>query len=439
MVGSRAPLLQSTTNQTNLNVPGYAPRPSITHKFRPDGTQYRSITPLEAIYYHERLDLITHPLIKGLIKWKWDNFAAKRFYIYLALEVLFLISWTCSSLMTPFPIRYVYRFPDDIWRCILWAISIAFLIWQIIQEMFDISYARQRYEDYLFWETERTRNRADFISKTKQKSNISGQSTDKKVEAVATINPDTGDVEHMIVEETPANIAVLPAVPNLRSHHSLHFPLPASIPTVVKGKSNESQAPIDVIVSAPDSTSTPVSFLKKRKGPDTTFMPSSTSQRRVSRLAHFARIFRERAKTRIKSYYMYYSLNNLFDWIVYIFCFLTIITHVIDVNAHTVLRARVHMYIASVTVISIWFRFMVFFRTITISAKTLRSKLVEIKLGELVIMVSYEFLLYCLYSIRLLGSYDVRRYNSFSNGISFYSCTICACFLCCFRWSTNSS
>ncbi|CAF5207101.1 unnamed protein product, partial [Rotaria magnacalcarata] len=83
---------------------------------------------------------------------------------------------------------------------------------------------------------------------------------------------------------------------------------------------------------------------------------------------------------------MYYSLNNLFDWIVYILCLLTIITHAIDINAHTVFRARIHMYIASVTVLCIWFRFMVFFRTITISAKTLRSKLVEIKLGELVIM-----------------------------------------------------
>ncbi|CAF2154492.1 unnamed protein product [Rotaria magnacalcarata] len=49
------------------------------------------------------------------------------------------------------------------------------------------------------------------------------------------------------------------------------------------------------------------------------------------------------------------------------------------------------MYIASVTVLCIWFRFMVFFRTITISAKTLRSKLVEIKLGELVIMVRMMF------------------------------------------------
>jgi hypothetical protein len=33
---------------------------------------------------------------------------------------------------------------------------------------------------------------------------------------------------------------------------------------------------------------------------------------------------------------------------------------------------------------------MVFFRTIIISVKTLRSKLVEIKLGELVIMVSLQ-------------------------------------------------
>ncbi len=45
--------------------PAQFPRPSIATKFRPDGTWYRPITPLEALYYHERLDLITHPLIKG--------------------------------------------------------------------------------------------------------------------------------------------------------------------------------------------------------------------------------------------------------------------------------------------------------------------------------------------------------------------------------------
>ncbi|CAF1547434.1 unnamed protein product, partial [Adineta steineri] len=70
---------------------------------------------------------------------------------------------------------------------------------------------------------------------------------------------------------------------------------------------------------------------------------------------------------------------------------LTTVTHGIDISGHTVIRARIHMYIASVTVICLWFRFMVFFRTIIISVKSLRSKLVEIKLGELVIMVRMMF------------------------------------------------
>ncbi|CAF3954305.1 unnamed protein product [Rotaria sp. Silwood2] len=386
------------TGSSTLTVPSYAPRPSITQKFRPDGTRFRSITPLEAIYYHERLDLITHPLIKGLIKWKWDNFAAKRFYIGLALEVLFLISWTCSSLITPFPVRYVYRFPQDIWRCILWAISIAFLVWEIVQEMFDISYSRQRYEDFMFWESERSSLRLDLISKNKYKSNASGQSSQsdiKKIDYVAKLNNDTGEIEHVIVDDATTNIAVNPALPNIRSHHSQHYPLPPSIPTIIKGKPIESQStqqiPIDIVVNSSDPPINADSSVKKKIGPDTSFISPPTSHRRGSQLIRFARNFRDRARTRIKAYYMYYSLNNLFDWIVYILCAITTITHCIDVNAHTVLRARIHMYIASITVICIWFRFMVFFRTITISAKTLRSKLVEIKLGELVIMVRMMF------------------------------------------------
>jgi hypothetical protein len=346
------------------------------------------------------LDLITHPLIKGLIKWKWDNFAAKYFYIILALEVIFLISWTSISLITPFPVRYVYRFPQDIWRCILWAICIAFLIWQIIQEMFDITYARQRYEDYLIWESERTNSRLDLISKNKYKSNISTQASQtgvKQVDSVAKLNTDTGEIEHVTVNETTASaISANPVLPNTRSHHSQHHPLPATIPTIIKGKPTEpqptQQIPIDVVIHPSDSSGN-LSNIKKKSGPggiaDMPFILPTTPPRRGSRLALFAQRFRDRARTRLKSYYMYYSLNNLFDWIVYILCIIAIVTHAIDVSSHTVFRARMHMYVASLTVICLWFRFMVFFRTIIISAKTLRSKLVEIKLGELVIMVSF--------------------------------------------------
>ncbi len=346
------------------------------------------------------MDLITHPLIKGLIKWKWDNFAAKYFYIILALEVIFLISWTSISLITPFPVRYVYRFPQDIWRCILWAICIAFLIWQIIQEMFDITYARQRYEDYLIWESERTNSRLDLISKNKYKSNITTQASQtgvKQVDSVAKLNTDTGEIEHVTVNETTASaISANPVLPNTRSHHSQHHPLPATIPTIIKGKPTEpqptQQIPIDVVIHSSDSSGN-LSNIKKKSGPggipDMPLILPTTPPRRGSRLALFAQRFRDRARTRLKSYYMYYSLNNLFDWIVYILCIIAIVTHAIDVSSHTVFRARMHMYVASLTVICLWFRFMVFFRTIIISAKTLRSKLVEIKLGELVIMVSF--------------------------------------------------
>ena len=384
-----------------LSVPSYAPRPSITHQYRADGSQFRPITPLEAIYYHERLDLITHPLIKGLIKWKWDHFAAKRFYIGLALELVFLIAWTCTALITPFPVRYIYRFPQDIWRCILWAISIGFLIWQIVQEMFDVSYARQRYEDYLIWESRRTNVRLDLISKNKYKSNMSApspQASMKKTDSVARVNVETGDVEHILVNEATTPVAPNPTLSNIRSHHSQHHPLPPSLPTVIKGRVLDTQPnqapPIDMPAGSNDPTSSLLGGSRKRMATgnfmDPIFTASPTATRRRSRLLNFGDRFLERTRTRLKSYYMYYSLNNLFDWIIYILCLLTLSTHFFDVSSHTVIRARIHMYIASITVICMWFRFMVFFRTIIISAKTLRSKMVEIKLGELVIMVSTD-------------------------------------------------
>ncbi|CAF1258681.1 unnamed protein product [Didymodactylos carnosus] len=95
-------------------------------------------------------EALTHPLTKGLIKWKWDRYAAKHFYIKMSLELLFLTLWTCVSLLEPFPVPYVYHFPKYIWRCILWAASLGFLIWEITHELFEIHYARQRHLFLLF-------------------------------------------------------------------------------------------------------------------------------------------------------------------------------------------------------------------------------------------------------------------------------------------------
>ena len=387
-----------STQPGSASNPAYKSQSSVTARVRPDGTHYRSITPLEAIYYHERLDLVTHPLIKGLIKWKWDNYTAKYFYLSLALELVFLIIWTCTSLIVPFPIRYVYRFPQDIWRCVLWAVSIGLLLWAIVRELFDIRYARKRYEDYVIWETARTRNRIDLISKKKYKSNTTAHSTSVtpgKSETLLREDPDVADVEHATIDETTGMSS---NVPPSRSHHSQHHPLPATIPALIRGRTVEpqpnQQPPIDAPVTSADSLATSPNEAKKKttkkKSAQSNLTDDSFADRQTPKSA-VSRIFRRFQKwfsTRVTSYYMYYSLNNLFDWIVYILCFITTVTHAVDIGSHTVTRARVHMYIASITVICLWFRFMVFFRTITISAKTLRSKLMEIKLGELVIMVS---------------------------------------------------
>jgi hypothetical protein len=290
--------------------------------------------------------------------------------------------------------------------------------------MYDISYARKRYEDYLIWERERTKNRLDLISKNKYKSNTNIQSTNialGKTESMK-IENDIRDPEHVTINETTAPTTTTGAIssnlslPPMRSHHSQHHPLPATIPTVIKGKPSEplptQQQPIDAPnnPSDPSNTQFKSSLRRFSRISNTPLIPEDNPPATPSAFMRCIRRVKNGTKRRIKSYYMYYSLNNLFDWIAYMLCLVTFITHIIDVSSHTVIRARIHMYIASVTVICIWFRFMVFFRTISITAKTLRSKLIEIKLGELVIMVrkgyqtGVKFPMFCL----LLGSYDVR-------------------------------
>jgi hypothetical protein len=294
-------------------------------------------------------------------------------------------------LIGPFPIRYVYRFPQDIWRCVLWAVSIVFLLWGIVGEMFDMSYARKRYEDYLIWESERTQNRLYLISKNKYTPNM--QSTNigiGKTENLMKTDKNIRDSEHVTIDETTMSSNI--NLPGIRSHHSQHHPLPQTIPTIIKGKPSEPQPNQQQPIDVPNNSSDIFNGSKKTTGSNNptnmSFVAEKNPSVSSSRFTRFIQRFKARTISRIKSYYMYYTLNSLFDWTVYILCLVTVITHFIDVSSHTVLRARIHMYIASVTVICIWFRFMVFFRTISISVKTLRAKLVQIKLGELVIMVS---------------------------------------------------
>lgn len=308
--------------------------------------------------------------------------------------MIFLILWTCTALISPFPVRYVYRFPQDIWRCVLWAVSIIFLLRGMISELFDMSYARKRYEDYLIWETERKQNRLYLISRNKYKPNTNIQSGNVglgKNENLTKTDNTTRDAEHTTINERgAANMSSNINLPGIRSHHSQHHPLPATIPTMIKGKPGEAQPTQQQPIDAPVNSIDPLLMSKKINGSNNANNASSNEIKPTkpsSRFVRFLRRIQTRAKSRFRSYYMYYSLNNLFDWIVYILCLITAITHFIDVSYHSVIRARIHMYIASVTVICIWFRFMVFFRTMSISAKTLRAKLVEIKLGELVIMV----------------------------------------------------
>ncbi|CAF2107529.1 unnamed protein product [Rotaria magnacalcarata] len=402
--GSSSAAVGAPNMSKSIINPAQDHRASVATRCRPDGTQYRPITPLEAIYYHERLDLVTHPLIKGLIKWKWDNYAAKHFYLRLFFEVIFLILWTCTALIGSFHVRYVYQFPQDVWRCVLWAFSIGFLIWSIVLELFEMRYARKRYEDYLIWETERTQNRLDLISKNKYEPNTRMQSTNNKLRK---FENGIGETERSTINETntatsvttsadmPSNINVTA----MRSHHSQHHPLPPAIPTMIKGKPSEplptQQQPFDTPVNLSDPSNTVIDGSKKKTGlngvTSVTFPSEQSHPIKRTRFIRIFRRFRVYIKGVLKAYYMYYSLNNLFDWFVYICCIVTLITHFIDVGDHTVMLARSHMYVASITVILIWFRFMVFFRTISISFKTLRAKLVEIKLGELVIMVRMMF------------------------------------------------
>ncbi|CAF1170162.1 unnamed protein product, partial [Didymodactylos carnosus] len=429
-------------------------RPSVTPKFRPDGTQFRPITPLEAIYFHERLDLVTHPLIKGdnfffryqnyfqfllflgLIKWKWDSYAAKHFYMSMLLEFFFLIIWTCILLIEPFPIRHKYIFPKHIWRCVVWSVSIIFLIWEIVQEISEIRYAHHRYDDYLLWETERT-TRINLQSKNPNPNpNSNSQTKPPQITTVETAMknaPENAKVDNTINLTNETNSQPTIAENKRHRYHHQHAerelpmktPLQArsSEPILMEGYSLSSSAssagffPSSIEAEKGNGAYSKQALPKSAKNGISTSAQATTPSN-ASRPVLFYRRLRARLKARVKSYYIYYSLNNLFDWICYILCLITIITHAVDVSHHSVLYSRIHMYTASVTVICLWFRFMVYFRTISITAKTLRSKLVEIKLGELVIMVRMMFddiIRFLLVFIFLLMPYAFVFYSVFGS------------------------
>ncbi|XP_053571917.1 transient receptor potential cation channel subfamily V member 6 [Bombina bombina] len=115
------------------------------------GTQAKS--PLEVIVQSRQLDIIMHPVIQKLIEIKWNRFGRKNIAIMLALNLLFILSWTAlgiaSSLTRPEETPYI--FPEDIWRIIVIFIALGLTFYQIGEEFKEMYQSKKKIQLFKDW------------------------------------------------------------------------------------------------------------------------------------------------------------------------------------------------------------------------------------------------------------------------------------------------
>ncbi|CAF0899221.1 unnamed protein product [Brachionus calyciflorus] len=90
---------------------------------------------LEFIVEQHDLELITHPVIRKLIAYKWKNYYWFWPVIKFIIDLLFCVVWNLWGVLIPYPDRYMYKLPQEIWRIILFILGFIGVVIIIISEI----------------------------------------------------------------------------------------------------------------------------------------------------------------------------------------------------------------------------------------------------------------------------------------------------------------
>ena len=92
------------------------PNSTVSEEMRP-GLKARH--PLEMIIKNDKIDLVSHPIIKKLVDLLWDRIGKRQAVKKGIFTVLLYLCWCITALAVPANERFLYQYPADWWRVLV--------------------------------------------------------------------------------------------------------------------------------------------------------------------------------------------------------------------------------------------------------------------------------------------------------------------------------
>ena len=111
----------------------------------------RPLTPLETIYVFNKIDLVSHPVIRTLIDTKNDMFAHKTSLMELALRVVLVVLWSTFAVYENYAIRHYYGGSERAGKLILVILIFCAFVLDVFLELRQFYYIWHRLKGYKRW------------------------------------------------------------------------------------------------------------------------------------------------------------------------------------------------------------------------------------------------------------------------------------------------
>jgi len=89
--------------------------------------------PLEVIIKEDKIDLVSHPIVNKLVDLLWHRLGKKQAIKNGVFTICLLICWTITALAVPANERFLYKYPDDWWRALFFALASLLSVWILIR------------------------------------------------------------------------------------------------------------------------------------------------------------------------------------------------------------------------------------------------------------------------------------------------------------------
>ena len=105
--------------------------------------QIKARHPLEVIVKEGKIDIISHPLIEKLVKILWLRHGRSHARADAAFTIFLVIFWTITAVSVPFNERFIYEYPGDWWRVLIFLIAAGCTIAMVAVEVKEFRKSRR--------------------------------------------------------------------------------------------------------------------------------------------------------------------------------------------------------------------------------------------------------------------------------------------------------